>query len=60
VVAKRHQYAIAREDLIGLIESLRKLPKSHKVGLLILSQEASTMGRSAIRETRSTRSYSEA
>ena len=27
-LAKRHQYAVAREDLTGLIESLRKLPGS--------------------------------
>jgi len=36
-LAKRHQYAVAREDLAGLVESLRKLPKEHKVSLLILS-----------------------
>jgi len=36
-IAKQKQHAIAREDLTGLIESLRKLPKSHKVKLLILS-----------------------
>ena len=36
-LAKQHQYAVAREDLIGLIESLRKLPREHKVSLLILS-----------------------
>jgi IS605 OrfB family transposase len=36
-LAKRHQYAIAREDLTGLIEKLRELPKDHKVALLILS-----------------------
>jgi hypothetical protein len=36
-LAKRHQYAIAREDLTGLIEKLRKLPRDHKVALLILS-----------------------
>ncbi|MEM4709079.1 MAG: RNA-guided endonuclease TnpB family protein [Fervidicoccaceae archaeon] len=35
--AKRHQYAVAREDLTGLVENLRKLPKEHKVGLTILS-----------------------
>jgi len=37
LLAKQNQYAIAREDLIGLIENLRKLPIEHKVGLLILS-----------------------
>ncbi|MCC6028316.1 MAG: RNA-guided endonuclease TnpB family protein, partial [Archaeoglobus sp.] len=36
-LAKRHQYAIAREDLTGLIEKLRELPGDHKVALLILS-----------------------
>ena len=36
-LAKRHQYAVAREYLTGLIESLRKLPREHKVSLLILS-----------------------
>jgi len=36
-LAERHQYAVAREDLTGLIESLRKLPREHKVSLLILS-----------------------
>jgi len=36
-IAKQKQHAVAREDLTGLIESLRKLPKNHRVGLLILS-----------------------
>ena len=36
-LAKRHQYAVAREDLTGLIEKLRELPGDHKVALLILS-----------------------
>jgi IS605 OrfB family transposase len=36
-LAKQHQYAVAREDLTGLVESLRKLPKQHRVALLILS-----------------------
>jgi IS605 OrfB family transposase len=36
-LAKRHQYAVAREDLTGLVEQLRRLPKDHKVALLILS-----------------------
>jgi putative transposase len=36
-LAKRHQYAVAREDLTGLIEKLRELPRDHKVALLILS-----------------------
>jgi putative transposase len=35
--AKQHQYAVAREDLTGLIESLGKLPREHRVSLLILS-----------------------
>jgi IS605 OrfB family transposase len=34
---KRHQYAVAREDLTNLVNNLRKLPKEHKVGLTILS-----------------------
>jgi len=33
----KHQYAVAREDLTGLIERLRELPGDHKVALLILS-----------------------
>jgi IS605 OrfB family transposase len=37
MLAKHYQYAIAREDLTNLIESLSKLPKEHKVALLILS-----------------------
>jgi len=36
-LARQHQYAVAREDLTGLIESLRKLPREHKVSLLMLS-----------------------
>uniref|UniRef100_A0A7J2U1E8 Cas12f1-like TNB domain-containing protein n=1 Tax=Ignisphaera aggregans TaxID=334771 RepID=A0A7J2U1E8_9CREN len=36
-LAKQHLYAIAREDLTNLVESLRKLPKEHRVSLLILS-----------------------
>lgn len=36
-LAKQRQYAVAREDLTGLIESLRELPKEHRVSLLILS-----------------------
>jgi len=36
-LAKQHQYTVAREDLTGLIESLRRLPRGHKVSLLILS-----------------------
>jgi len=36
-LAKRHQYAVAREDLTGLVNNLRKLPKEHKMGLIILS-----------------------
>jgi IS605 OrfB family transposase len=37
VLAKQRQYAVAREDLTGLIESLKKLPREHRVSLLILS-----------------------
>jgi len=37
MLAKQNQYAVAREDLTGLIENLRKLSKNHKVGLIILS-----------------------
>jgi len=36
-LAKQYQYAVAREDLTNLVESLRKLPKEHRVPLLILS-----------------------
>jgi putative transposase len=36
-LAKQHLYAVAREDLTDLVESLRKLPKEHRVSLLILS-----------------------
>jgi len=36
-LARQHQYAVAREDLTGLVESLRRLPREHKVSLLILS-----------------------
>jgi putative transposase len=31
LLAKRLVYAIAREDLAGHIEALRKLPKDHKI-----------------------------
>jgi len=37
VLARQHQYAVAREDLTGLVENLRKLPREHKISLLILS-----------------------
>ena len=37
ILAKQSQYAVAREDLSGLIENLRKLPREYRVGLLILS-----------------------
>jgi IS605 OrfB family transposase len=37
LLAKQYQYAVAREDLTNLIESLSKLHKEHKVALLILS-----------------------
>ena len=36
-LAKQYQYTVAREDLTNLVENLRKLPKEHKVSLLILS-----------------------
>jgi len=32
----RLQYALAREDLTGLIEALRKLPKNHRTKLIIM------------------------
>jgi IS605 OrfB family transposase len=35
-LAKQYQYAVARENLTNLVDSLRKLPKEHKVPLLIL------------------------
>jgi len=35
-LAKQGQLAVAREDLTGLIESLRKLPKGHRTALLAL------------------------
>jgi IS605 OrfB family transposase len=37
VLAKQHQYAVARENLTNLVDSLKKLPKEHRVALLILS-----------------------
>jgi len=37
LLAKRHQYTVAREDLTNLVNNLKKLPKEHKVSLLILS-----------------------
>jgi len=36
-LAKQYQHEVAREDLTNLVENLRKLPKEHKVSLLILS-----------------------
>jgi len=36
-LTRQHLYAVAREDLTGLVESLRELPKEHKTALLILS-----------------------
>jgi IS605 OrfB family transposase len=36
-LAKQYQYAVAREDLTDLVENLRKLPKEHRVKLIILS-----------------------
>ncbi|WP_440059805.1 RNA-guided endonuclease TnpB family protein [Thermogladius sp. 4427co] len=35
--AKENSYAVAREDLNGLIESVRELPKSHRKKLILLS-----------------------
>jgi IS605 OrfB family transposase len=36
-LARQHLYVVAREDLTNLVNSLRKLPKEHRVSLLILS-----------------------
>jgi len=36
MTAKRLGYAVAREDLTGLKESLRKLPKTHRTRLLLM------------------------
>jgi IS605 OrfB family transposase len=35
-LAVKLQYAVAREDLTGLVEALRKLPKNHRVKLIIM------------------------
>jgi len=35
-LARQGQLAVAREDLTGLVESLRKLPKEHRVALIAL------------------------
>ena len=35
--SKQNHYAVAREDLTDLVENLRKIPKDHKVRLLMLS-----------------------
>ena len=37
MIARNNQLAIAREDLTNLVESLRKLPRDHRVALLMLS-----------------------
>jgi IS605 OrfB family transposase len=37
MLAKQNKCAIARENLTGLVENLRKLPKDHRVSLLMLS-----------------------
>jgi len=37
LMAKRNSYGVAREDLNGLIESLRKLSKDHRVKMMMLS-----------------------
>jgi putative transposase len=36
MMAKKLGYAVAREDLKGLIESLRDLPKDHRKKLIIM------------------------
>jgi len=36
MTAKKLGYAVAREDLTGLKESLRKLPKNHRTRLLLM------------------------
>ena len=36
-LAKQHNYAIGREDLTNLIDSLRKLPKEHRIKTILLS-----------------------
>ncbi|MFP3080884.1 MAG: zinc ribbon domain-containing protein, partial [Acidilobus sp.] len=35
-LAKQSQLAVAREDLTGLVESLRRLPKGHRTALIAL------------------------
>ena len=35
-LAKQSQLAVAREDLTGLVESLRRLPKDHRTALVML------------------------
>ena len=35
-LAMRLQYALAREDLTGFIEALRKLPKNHRTRPIIM------------------------
>jgi len=35
-LAKQSQLAVAREDLTGLVESLRRLPKGHRTALVML------------------------
>jgi IS605 OrfB family transposase len=36
-LVKQYHYAIAREDLTGLVKRSRELPRDHKVALIILS-----------------------
>jgi len=36
VLVRQGQLAVAREDLTGLVENLRRLPRDHRVALLIL------------------------
>ena len=37
MLAKQKQYAVAREDLTNLVEGLRRLPRDHRIRLIILS-----------------------
>jgi len=37
LIAKQRHYAVAREDLTGLVENLRRLPRDHRAVLLMLS-----------------------
>jgi len=35
--ARERQYAVAVEDLTGLVEVIRELPKEHRVKLMVLA-----------------------